>query len=126
MLFALKLTRERVQSQKEKQQQIEWKEAVYHQLMTAVSPDCSAAQPCIPSRDPGQSWSEILQSLRQCLVQDDPPLVHTNICQIILEDMAEGATSLWLLEDPSCGNSLGRANLCFLNEDRLPSEKHRK
>lgn len=91
----------------------------------AVSPDCSAAQPCFPSRDAGQSLSEILQPLRQRLVQDDaPPVQHKYLCQIILEDRAECAT--WLLEVPSCGNSPCRANLCFLSEDRLPSEKHRK
>lgn len=55
-----------------------------------------------------------------------PTCSHKYLCQIILEDRAECATSPWLLKEPSCGDSLCRTNLCFLSEDHLPSKKHRK
>lgn len=110
------------QSQKEKQQQIEWKEAVYHQLMTAetrlfscptmLSQQRPRAEPVwdasVPGAVLGAGWS--------------PTCSHKYLCQTILENRAEGNTSLWLLQEPFCGNSLCRANLCFLGEDSLPLE----
>lgn len=55
-----------------------------------------------------------------------PTCSHKHLCHIVLEDRAECATSLGLLEEPFCGNSLHREKSLFPSKDRLPLETHRK